>query len=95
MEVKSRRFQVFEQGFDLEAAFIVMTGFVSQIQVCQQEKGLWVSFFQPIHCICQGQCAFNETNTAGGSHRIKSGYLAIKINEAIRGCPHHKQPVVP
>ena len=53
MEVKSRRFQVFEQGFDLEATFIVMTGFVSQIQVCQQEKGLWVSFFQPIHHYCR------------------------------------------
>ncbi|MBK8555443.1 MAG: hypothetical protein IPL65_06565 [Lewinellaceae bacterium] len=35
MEVKPRRFQVFEQGFDLEAAFVVMAGFVSQIQICQ------------------------------------------------------------
>ena len=94
MEVKPRRFQVFEQGFYLESSLVVMAGIVSQIQVCQQEKGLWVSFFQPIHGICQGQCAFNEINTAGGSHRVESGYLAIKINEAIRGCPHYKQPLV-
>lgn len=94
MEVKARRFEMFEQGFYLKASFVVMAGIVSQIQVCQQENGFGVSFSQPIHGICQGQCAFNEINTAGGSHSIEAGYLFIKINEAIRGCSDDKQPVV-
>jgi len=40
MAVKARRFQVFEQGFDLEAAFVVVASFATQFQVCQQKKRL-------------------------------------------------------
>lgn len=53
VQVKSSGLEMFKQGFDLEPAFVIMTGFVSQFHVCEQEQGFSVSLSVPEHPVCQ------------------------------------------